>query len=325
MEIWRNCKETGKVFSTSRAFLNNLRPLKMTSKEYYDKHHKTDEEGICKYCGAPTNYKSYSYKTFCSSACANKDEDFRKHISTKFERNPTALENFRKLRKENPVDNNIEKRRETIKLKAKKLGISVGQYYSDHSKKAAFSLSEEQKRDRSLKRMETIQNTTGSRGGRSGYKPYSFFDEQVSLQGYEPCVLDYLIERGLAKHEIKVGKSNIPVIEYFNPKGKKCLYFPDFYLPKSNLIIEVKSTYTYQQHKEINLLKAEATLQTGYSIIMLVVSRSEARKGKLEGSKKILDWAISSQAPKPLWYGEGSTTILKGVESSDSKCSPTLL
>lgn len=54
-------------------------------------------------------------------------------------------------------------------------------------------------------------------------------------------------------------------------------------------------------------------------------SKSEARKGKLERSKKLIDWAISSQAsnhqePFVLMYDEGSTTILYGVESSDSKC-----
>ena len=145
----------------------------------------------------------------------------------------------------------------------------------------------------------------------------------VSLQGYEPYVLDYLIELGLDKEDIKVGKSKIPVIEYCNSENNISLYFPDFYLPNSNLIIEVKSNYTYEKHKENNILKALACLERGYSFLMLVVSKSEARKGKLDGSKKILDWAISSQAPKPTWYGEGSTTILNGVELSDSKCSPT--
>lgn len=60
-------------------------------------------------------------------------------------------------------------------------------------------------------------------------------------------------------------------------------------------------------------------------IIVVVPSGREARKRKLEGSKNLLDWAISSQAsnhmqPFVAMYDEGSTTILLGVESSDSKC-----
>lgn len=184
-------------------------------------------------------------------------------------------------------------------------------------------MTDEEKKNSVIKRMETIESTTGNYRGRSGYKSYPFFNETVSLQGYEPYVLEYLIESGLTKDMIKAGKSLIPKIEYVNKDGKNSLYFPDFYLPESNLIIEVKSKYTYELHKENNILKAEATIKAGYSILMLVVKVSEARKGKLEGSKKILDWAISSQAPKPTWYGEGSTTIPVGVESSDSKCSPT--
>ena len=39
--------------------------------------------------------------------------------------------------------------------------------------------------------------------------------------------------------------------------------------------------------------------------------------------KNYLNWAISSRVPKlncEILYGEGSTTILYGVESNDSKC-----
>jgi hypothetical protein len=69
--------------------------------------------------------------------------------------------------------------------------------------------------------------------------------------------------------------------------------------------------------------KCKACVEQGYSILLLVVNQHEARNCKLEGSKNMLYWAISSQAPNPTWYGEGSTTILLGVDSSESKCSST--
>jgi hypothetical protein len=319
MEIWENCKESGKSFSSYRGFLNHLRSLNMSSKEYYDKHHKKPFEGKCKGCENPTKYSNFKYNEFCGVKCSNSDEDFRELISKRFERNPSALESFRKKRKESNVDNNLEKRRKTIEEKAKSLGITVEEYHSIHGKKARNSLSQERIEEIKLKRMDTIQNTTGNYGGRSTYKKFDFFDETVSLQGYEPLVLRYLIESGLSKDQIRVGKSNIPIIRY----EENSLYFPDFYLPDSNLIIEVKSDYTFKQHRDKNMSKAMACLKSGFSILILVVQKSEARKGKLESSKKLLDWAISSQAPKPTWYGEGSTTIPLGVESNDSKCSPT--
>jgi hypothetical protein len=63
--------------------------------------------------------------------------------------------------------------------------------------------------------------------------------------------------------------------------------------------------------------------------VLIIPSKSEARKGKLDGSKKLLDWAISSQASNLdsgliIKHEEGSTTILCGVESSDSKCRGSL-
>lgn len=61
------------------------------------------------------------------------------------------------------------------------------------------------------------------------------------------------------------------------------------------------------------------------NIILAIPTKRELRKNKLDGMKNLLDWAISSQAsnhnePHVLMYDEGSTTILYGVESSDSKC-----
>ena len=36
---------------------------------------------------------------------------------------------------------------------------------------------------------------------------------------------------------------------------------------------------------------------------------NKVRKYGLDGFKNLLDWAISSHSPTPIWYGEGSTTI----------------
>jgi hypothetical protein len=42
-------------------------------------------------------------------------------------------------------------------------------------------------------------------------------------------------------------------------------YYPDFYIPKDNLVIEVKSTFTYEYKKEINELKQKATEDNNYN------------------------------------------------------------
>ena len=45
---------------------------------------------------------------------------------------------------------------------------------------------------------------------------------------------------------------------------KKHRYFPDFYIPKDNLIIEVKSTFTYNKELEKNLLKEQCVKDAGF-------------------------------------------------------------
>lgn len=316
--IWEECKVTSKKFKSARGFLNHLRTLNMTSKEYYDRFYKSSEEGIC-YCGRETKYHGFSYKKYCSDVCAMKSEEHRESVSKRFKNNPDALKSFRLKRKSKYVDVNLKKRRETIEKKAKELGLTLEEYYSQHSKKAFHNMPPEKVVERTLKAMNT-KEFKKSFGGRSGYKKYKFFDEYVSLQGYENIVLQSLIEDfKMQKEDIMVGKSNIPIIKY----GKNKMYFPDFFLPKQNLLIEVKSKYTLQQHLDVVIEKCKASVEQGYSILLLVVTQHEARNRKLEGSKNMLYWAISSQAPKPMWYGEGSTTILLGVDSSESKCSST--
>lgn len=317
--IWETCKITNKTFKFMRGFLNHLRKLGITSKEYYDTYHKKQNEGIC-YCGKETTYDSFSYRKYCSSKCSSQSSEHRVIVKNRFKNNPEALISFIEKRKSKIINPNVEKRRDTIKKKAANMGISEFEYYSRHSKKSYLSMSKDAVESRVLKAMKTKENTKNF-GGRSGYKKYDFFDEVVSLQGYEYPVLKCLIEDfGFTKSDIMIGKSTIPIVKY----DKNKLYFPDFYLPSKNLLIEVKSKYTLEQHLNTVIKKCRASVEQGYSILLLVIDKHEARNCKLDGSKKLLYWAISSQSSNPTWYGEGSTTILKGVDPSGSKSSQTI-
>jgi len=48
------------------------------------------------------------------------------------------------------------------------------------------------------------------------------------------------------------------------------VYYPDFYLPKYNLIIEIKSSYTYEKFLEKNNSKQKACLELGYNHIFII-------------------------------------------------------
>lgn len=90
----------------------------------------------------------------------------------------------------------------------------------------------------------------------------------INFQGYENfCFDDLLFVQGYAENEFLnsyIDGEKMPVI-WYNILENRHRYFPDIFIPKENRIIEIKSRYTFQYNKEINLLKLQACLDTGYN------------------------------------------------------------
>jgi len=97
---------------------------------------------------------------------------------------------------------------------------------------------------------------------KNGLHIYKFKDTDIYYQGeYE---LDFL-NKYFEIIEIKRGSS----IKYiFN--NKEFIYFPDFYNEKLNLIIEIKSSYWYDKHKDKNIAKQLACKEQGYNFIFII-------------------------------------------------------
>jgi hypothetical protein len=85
----------------------------------------------------------------------------------------------------------------------------------------------------------------------------------VNIQGYENFALNILLKTYNEK-DILTKKIDMPVIKY-DYKNKNRIYFPDIYIPKNNLIIEVKSYYTYKNYLIKNILKALATRKLNFN------------------------------------------------------------
>ena len=83
-----------------------------------------------------------------------------------------------------------------------------------------------------------------------------------NVQGYEPFALDVLLKE-YTEEQIKSERHEVPRIQYTH-NDRTRYYFPDIYIPDKNLIIEVKSTWTYQLDIDTNKAKEEATKQQGY-------------------------------------------------------------
>ena len=84
----------------------------------------------------------------------------------------------------------------------------------------------------------------------------------IKLQGYEPQVLNFILVNKIFSENDFDFDSKLS-ISYFNKTNRK--YFPDFYLPLRNLIIEVKSFYTFFKDLEANMIKRQKCLDLGYN------------------------------------------------------------
>ena len=97
---------------------------------------------------------------------------------------------------------------------------------------------------------------------KNGYHIFNFRDSDIYYQGeYE---LDFL-NNYFDKINIKRCKS----IKYvFN--NNECTYYPDFYFQDLNLIIEIKSSYWFDEHKDKNLAKQQICKENGYNFIFIL-------------------------------------------------------
>jgi predicted nucleic-acid-binding protein len=83
------------------------------------------------------------------------------------------------------------------------------------------------------------------------------------VQGYEGPVIQYLLDTGIQEDDLTNHRKDMPVIQYeFNGKQKK--YFPDMLIKSQNLLIEVKSSYTFSKEFDKNMKKHSAAKKHGF-------------------------------------------------------------
>ena len=104
------------------------------------------------------------------------------------------------------------------------------------------------------------------------HKTYTFpSGKQVKIQGYENYALDYIL-LSFDEDDIHVGRGQQPEIWYNTDDGKKHRYFSDIFIPSENLIIEVKSTWTYKKgvFRDNIKQKEAACIAKGYQYQYLI-------------------------------------------------------
>lgn len=106
-------------------------------------------------------------------------------------------------------------------------------------------------------------------------KPYTLPSGKiVMIQGYENKALDIMLKK---YKESEIFEEIPPVINYIENEIKRKFY-PDFYIKKDNLIIEIKSQFTFDKWVKKNIEKMKACKNKGFDIEFWIIGK----KGNLE-------------------------------------------
>lgn len=93
--------------------------------------------------------------------------------------------------------------------------------------------------------------------------------EERMYMGYEGVALKELFIT-YTEDDIISDRYGLPEIWYFMDKKRR--YYPDIFIPSKNLIIEVKSTWTYGQDEVENVMKRRACLDAGFNFQFWICS-----------------------------------------------------
>ena len=78
---------------------------------------------------------------------------------------------------------------------------------------------------------------------------------------YEKIFVDFAEEYGYTL--------TVPERIKYEYEGRKRYYYPDFYINELDLIVEIKSNWTYFKQLDLNIAKQVCTIEQGYDIIFI--------------------------------------------------------
>jgi len=220
-----------------------------------------------------TNLKRYGASTFIHSKAADTTSINKKRIETNVKK--YGCQNTFQIEKsiKNKLKNNQEKYGVDYVLQSKEYMEIRKQYFIDNydvENPSQLPGHFEKFKSTSLLKYGTehpMQNPTVlEKNQKSSFrrKEFEWKTGEISIvQGYEPIVLSELENQGYQFNEILTSPKDMPEILY-KLDGKEHRYYPDIFIPKDNIIIEVKSEWSLNLQKEKNQAKFKAVKELGY-------------------------------------------------------------
>lgn len=230
-------------------------------------------------CGQPLKFSNQfktGYNRHCSPKCAQNSEHTRANFqATMLERygvtNNLALPSVKEQKKQtwlktlgvdNPAKNTSVK---------EKIDRTIQRRYGENWRKETFK--------------RNMLKTYGVENWVQVPKLYQRFSEKrsnktyllpsgrsVHVQGYEHWALDILLQK-YSEDDVLIHRG-VPTV-FYDDDGRTCAHYPDICISSKNLLIEVKSGYTFRSLYQKNVLKARAALKAGFNYQFWVFDRQK--------------------------------------------------
>lgn len=227
------------------------------------------------YCGNNLSWNKIKYRDYCSCKCsANSDNTKTLKIQTTLNKygvcHNMKLDSCKNARKKTYIENyGVDNPSKSLEVKEKKKQTCLSNYgvetglQTDNCKQAIFNKFGVYNVMHHPEISELPQ--------RYRWKKYTMPSGKiVNVQGYEPKALDDLLQI-YNENDIIIKRKDMPVLWYILPNEDTLhRYYPDIFIPKDNLIIEVKSEYTYKQYITKNKAKEQSVITAGYNYKLLI-------------------------------------------------------
>lgn len=253
------CEECNKTFKNRKGLGCHI-GSKHHTKNYYDMWLKEENESFCKICKKETQFINLKtgYRQTCSKKCNfilfsnifdNSDQE-----SILIKRKQTCLE---KYGVEN-VYQSKEIKEKCKKIHLEKLGVENPSQSEKIKKKKEQTCLKNHGVKYGQQNKEIFEKTQKTRWNLKKYK-----DTNIYYRGtYEFDFLENFYDK---YPDIENGKG----IKYFFEDNQH-YYFPDFYIPSLNLIVEVKNSYLVKRYTNNIKAKEKATIINSFKYIMII-------------------------------------------------------
>ena len=128
MKINYKCKVCNKEFKNATALTSHLNSKhSLSSKTYYDKYIKKDNEGVCPICGKITRYTRLStgYKKFCSIKCSRQSKEVLNNIRDGMKNSEHWQQVLKSEEYRKSLSESISKATNTVEIRKKRSDITT--------------------------------------------------------------------------------------------------------------------------------------------------------------------------------------------------------